>query len=209
MQKRKDNNKKKNEKAEKAVDGDEDELVLCLLTIEIKKENVKKKVWFVENDILLDHQIKTCISWVARARFLHETGEERVQSATALQKKIINDHNELEHPSNSITHAISKDMGIKVTGTFKAYEDSTLGKAKQQGVSKKTVTQSKPLEERLFFNISLPSTPTLGGKKHWLLVVNDRRNNIWIFFLKEKSDLVDVLLGLIKNLKNKYDLQLQ
>ena len=35
---RKYNNKKKNKKAEKAIDGDEDDLVLCLLTMEVKIE---------------------------------------------------------------------------------------------------------------------------------------------------------------------------
>ena len=37
------NNKKKYEKAENAVDEDEDDLELYLLTTEIKKRNVKKK----------------------------------------------------------------------------------------------------------------------------------------------------------------------
>ena len=35
---RKCNNKKKNKKAEKAVDGDEYDLILCSLMVEIKKE---------------------------------------------------------------------------------------------------------------------------------------------------------------------------
>ena len=36
------NNYKKVEKAEKAINGDEDEVVLCLLTMKNKKENIKK-----------------------------------------------------------------------------------------------------------------------------------------------------------------------
>ena len=42
---RKHNNKEKNVKAVKAIVGeDDDNLVLCLLTIEINKENVKKRL---------------------------------------------------------------------------------------------------------------------------------------------------------------------
>ena len=41
------NNDKKIEKGEKAIVGDEDDMVLCLFTMESKKENVKEKVWFV------------------------------------------------------------------------------------------------------------------------------------------------------------------
>ena len=61
----------------------------------------------------------------------------------------------------------------------------------------------------LFFHISSPSTPTFGGKKHLLLVVDDSSNFVWSFFLKEKSDQVDIMIGLIKNFKNKYNLQIQ
>ena len=43
------NSNNKLEKAEKAIDGDEDDLVLCLLTMKNKKENAKKKVWFMED----------------------------------------------------------------------------------------------------------------------------------------------------------------
>ena len=46
---RKYNNEKKNEKAEKAVEGGNDDLIQCLLKIEIKKEKVKNKVNIVEN----------------------------------------------------------------------------------------------------------------------------------------------------------------
>ena len=46
------------EKAEMAIDGDEDDLVLCLLTIEIKKENLKKKIQFVED---IEHPTEACM----------------------------------------------------------------------------------------------------------------------------------------------------
>ena len=47
---RKYDNNNKYEKAEKAIDGDEDDVVLCLLTMENRKENVKEKVHFAEDD---------------------------------------------------------------------------------------------------------------------------------------------------------------
>ena len=40
---------KKFEKAEKAIDGNEDDLVLCSLMSESKKESKKKKLWFTED----------------------------------------------------------------------------------------------------------------------------------------------------------------
>ena len=105
---------------------------------------------------------------------------------TATCKKNINDlHAELYHPSESITHATTKAMGILVTSVFKPCEDCIWGKAKQQGVSKKDITWSKIFEERLFFNISSLSTPTFGNDKHWLLVLDDSSNYIWFLFKRE------------------------
>ena len=55
--------------------------------------------------------------------------------------------------------------------------------------------------------MSSPFTPTFGGKHHWLLVIDD--NYGWSFFLKEKSNLAETMLGLVNNLETKFHLQLQ
>ena len=68
-------------------------------------------------------QIKTHDGWVAGVEFLRETGDKRVQSATApCNKNISNLHVKLNHPSKTITHATAKTMGIQVIGTFKPCE---------------------------------------------------------------------------------------
>ena len=154
-----------------------------------------------DGNIALDCQIKTHDCWVTEVKFL-ETNQDRVQSATAICFNNTNDfHVELGHPSETITYATANDMGIQVNGSFKPHEDCAFGKTKKSRVSKKTVACSKNLGGRLFSDISSPSTPTFGGKKHWLLVMEDSRDYAWSFFLKEKLDLAVIMLGLIKNLK--------
>ena len=118
-------------------------------------------------------------------------------------------HVELDHMPETITHATAKSMGIQVTCIFKPCEDHALGKSKKSRVSKKAVAWSKILWKRLFFNISSPWTPIFGGMFHWLLVMEDSSNYAWSFYLKEKFDLADVTLGLVKNLKNKINMQIQ
>ena len=153
----------------------------------------------MNGNIILDCQIKTHNGWVVRVKLSQETHEKREQTAMAPLKKNINNLQvELGHPSKSITHATAKALDIEITSTFKPYEDCTLGKAKQQAVSKKAVPHSKILGERLFFDISSPSTPTFGSMKHWLLVIDNNSDFIWSFFLKEKSDLVNIMICLIK-----------
>ena len=62
----------------------------------------------------------------------------------------------------------NKAMGPKFSNTFRACEACTLGKAKKAGISKPAVSKSKNKGERLFFNITSPSTVSFGGKKHLL-----------------------------------------
>ena len=125
------------------------------------------------------------------------------------KKNINNLHVELGHPSKTITCVTTKALSIQVIGTLKPCKNCALGKAKQCTVRKKAVPCSKILGGRLFFDIISPSTPIFGVKCHCLLVIDDRNNYIWSFFLKEKSNLVDTVVGLIKNLKNKYDMQVK
>ena len=46
-----------------------------------------------------------------------------------------------------------------------------------------------------------PSTPTVGGKKHCLLVTDDNTDFAWSYFEKEKFELKTVMLHLIIDLK--------
>ena len=100
-------------------------------------------------------------------------------------------------------------MSIHLTSTFKPCEDCTLGKTKRGCISKKAVVCSKMLEKSLFFDISSPSTPTFGGKNHWLLVIHDSTGYALIKFFLKKLNLKNVKMGLIKNLKTKYNIQVQ
>ena len=62
---------------------------------------------------------------------------------------------------------------------------------------------------KVFFDISSCSTPTFRGKKRLLLIIEDITNCTRSNFLKENSDLKNVMMGLIKNLKTKYNIQVQ
>ena len=67
----------------------------------------------MDGNIILNRQIKAHDGWVDGVIFLQETGNDRVQSATAPWKENINNfHVELSHPSKFITCATTKTMGI-------------------------------------------------------------------------------------------------
>ncbi len=114
-------------------------------------------------------------------------------------------HKALGHPSEAITRATAHAEGILLKGNFSPCEDCALGKARQANVSKKAVPRSTNKGERLFIDISSPSTKSMGGKQHWLLIVDDCTDYCWSYFLKEKSDLKDHVIELIKEMHLKYN----
>ena len=160
---------------------------LYSLTCKLLQENKIKTDH--KNSIVIQYcQIKTHDGWVAGVKFLNQV--ERVQLARSFIKKDINIlHAELGHPSEVITCATGKAMGLHLTDMFKSCEDCTLGKEEQGCMSKKAVECSKLLRERLFFNINSPPTPNLEGKMHCLLGIEDSMDYAWRYFLKEKYDL--------------------
>ena len=72
-------------------------------------------------------------------------------------------------------------------GMFKHCKDCALGKAKKSGVSKKSMTQSKILG---------PLTPTFGGEKDWLLLMEDISDYSWNNFFKRKVRIEKSNVGL-------------
>ena len=73
-----------------------------------------------EGDIILDNQIKTHDSWVAKVEFLQGIGLKRAQEAMSLIQKDINIvHADIGNPSEVITHDTGRAMGLYLTDTFK------------------------------------------------------------------------------------------
>ncbi len=64
-------------------------------------------------------------------------------------------------------------------------------------------------DERISIDISSPKPTSIGGKKHWLLAVDDYSDFSWSYFLKKKSELKDHIVGLIKELKNKHGISVK
>ena len=51
--------------------------------------------------------------------------------------------------------------------------------------------------------------PSAGGKKHWLLIVDEATDYTHSFFLKKTSDLVETMIIWIKNLFMKHHIRIK
>ena len=50
---------------------------------------------------------------------------------------------------------------------------------------------------------------SLGGRRHWGMLVDEATRCKHSFFLKKKSDQVDMVISWLKGLKNKYKIQVK
>ena len=54
--------------------------------------------------------------------------------------------------------------------------------------------QAKNPGERIVIHISSMMYPSAGGKKHWLLIVDEATDHTHSYFLKKKSDMIEFML---------------
>ena len=110
-------------------------------------------------------------------------------------------HELLGHPSEAMMRKIAKELNVILTGIVEPCKACILGKAKEPNVSTITHKCSAMIGEMLFIDISVPTVKSLGGKRHWLLVVNDFMNCAWSYLLKEKSVIAITVNNFITQLK--------
>ena len=114
-------------------------------------------------------------------------------------------HQMTGHAGEHLMKTTADYTGIKVTGNFEPCETCTKAKIRQANVPKKKEKQvpSSP-GYRLFIDISSFKHESMGGKRHWLIVVDEFSDCSHSFFLKRKSDQIELLPVWIKELKAKY-----
>ena len=104
----------------------------------------------------------------------------------------------------AITHKTAKAMNIWLAGQFQPSKHCTLDKACKTAVNEAPDKYAAVKGEHLFINISSLAVKSLGGRKLWILVIDDCKDYSWSFFLKEESKLREKIHCLIKELQAKY-----
>ena len=59
----------------------------------------------------------------------------------------------------------------------------------------------------MYLDISSIRHDSLGGRRHWAMLEDEATNCKHIFFLRKKSDQVDMISSWLKGLKDKYKMQ--
>ena len=114
------------------------------------------------------------------------------------------------HTREHLLRPTAEYMGIKLTGKLEPCEMCAQAKITQANVPKKKEKQvpSRP-GYRMFIDISSFKHESMGGKRHWLIVVDEFSDCSHIFFLRRKSDQIDLFPNWIKELKAKYGIDIK
>ena len=109
------------------------------------------------------------------------------------------------HTGEHLLRTTAENMGIKLTGKLEPCEICAQVKIRQANVPKKKEKQvpSRP-GYRLFIDTSSFKHESMGGRRHWLIVVDKFSDCSHSFFLKRKSDQIKMIPIWILELKAKY-----
>ena len=119
-------------------------------------------------------------------------------------------HQMTGHTGEYLMKTTADYMGIKLTRKLDPCEACTQEKIRQANIAKKKEPQvpSRP-GYRLFIDNSSFKHESMGGKRHWLIVVDEFSDCSHSFFLKRKSDQIELLLAWMKELKAKYGIDIK
>lgn len=112
-------------------------------------------------------------------------------------------HELLGHVGIDRIRATAKLWGWTLMGKLAPCESCAIGKGKQKAVPKETGTRAEKPGERLFIDISSVNHASSGGKKYWVMVVDDHSRFKWSRFIRQKSDLSSEITPLVQELKSK------
>ena len=118
-------------------------------------------------------------------------------------------HQMTGHTGEHLLRTTAENMDIKLTGKFEPCEICVQAKIRQSNVPKKKVKQvPRRPGYRLFIDISSFKHESMGGKRHWLIVVDKCSDCSHSFFLKRKSDQIEMIPIWIKELKANYGIDI-
>ena len=152
-----------------------------------------------------DRMIPSGSSWLIGIKTQRLVGQAHAAIEPGKSIPIWKFHQMTGHTGEYLMRTTADYMGIKLTGKLEPCETCTQAKIRQANVPKKKEKQvpSRP-GYRLFIDISSFKHESMGGKRHWLIVVDEFSDCSQSFFLKRKNDQIELLPIWIKELKAKY-----
>ena len=157
-----------------------------------------------------DRMIPSGSSWLMGIKTQRLVGQAHAAIEPGKSIPIWKFHQMTGHTGEYLMKTTAAYMGIKLTGKLNPCETCAQAKIRQANIPKKKEPQvPSRTGYRLYIDISSFKHESMGGKRHWLIVVDDSGDCNHSFFLKRKSDQIEPLPVWMKELKAKYGIDIK
>ena len=118
-------------------------------------------------------------------------------------------HRVTGHAGHHLMDATAKYYKVDLTGKVNNCLSCSLEKIRQKSIPKKNEDKSKNPGERMYLNIASMRKPSMGGRQHWVMLIDEETKNKKSFFLKKKNEQVEPITDWIKALKARHKIQVK
>ena len=98
------------------------------------------------------------------------------------------------HAGHHLMDATAKYYKVDLTGKVNNCLSCSLEKIRQENFPKKNEDKSNKPGERMYLDISSMRKPSMGGRQHWVMLVDAATKYKKSFFLKRKMSKLSFLL---------------
>ena len=148
--------------------------------------------------IVFDKRIRSGNGFLLGIEFEHRSNDKALLTKEKIDLQQA--HEMFGHADVQQVKATLNQMGIEPSDKSIECLACGLTKAKQKAVPKEDVKRSTTPGQRLSIDISSVKTPSSVRKQFWLLVIDQATSMKWSFFIPKKSDQVDHLISLVKEI---------
>ena len=160
--------------------------------------------------IIFDRVLKVGNSVLLAAKMVIRNPEE-------VNAAIVNGKQSKEHFHRVTGHAgghhlmdaTTKYYKVNLTGKVNKCLSCSLEKIRQKNIPKKYEDKSKNPGETMYLDISSMRKPSMGGRQHWVMLVDEATKYKKSFFLKKKNEQVEPIIDRIKALKARHEIQVK
>ena len=165
------------------------------------------------NPIYFDRVIKAGSSILlgAKMRAIEHTEHAEETNTTLVRNTMSKStfHQVTGHAGHQYMNATAKYYNMDLKGTVKQCISCSLEKIWQKNIPKENNKKSEEPGTRMYLDISSMRKPSIGGRKHWALMVDEATKYKKSFFMKKKSDQIGEIVTWLKGLFAKYNIKVK
>ena len=160
-----------------------------------------------EHDDVIDMEIE---AWRAVRRITdHQEIVKQYQKVVRAYDNFIQDYPWKSTAGHHLMDATAKYYKVNLTGKVNNCLSCSLEKTRQKNIPKKNEDKSENPGERMYLDISSVRKPSMGGRQHWVMLVDEATKYKKSFFLKKKNEKVEPIIDWIKALKARHEIQVK